>query len=111
LVTGSIPVAATYLFLGLIQGEAMSIKCKLDQVLSFYANNQWSPEVNENTVGDCLCDLAKQFPYLKTVMFAQDGKLNSYIAVHINGKDAYPDGLSKSVKDGDELSIIFSSGG
>jgi len=89
----------------------MSIKCKLDPVLSYYANNQQSAEVNGNTVGDCLGNLAKQFPNLKTVIFTQDGKLNSYIAVHINGEDAYPDGLSKPVKDDDELSIIFLSGG
>ena len=88
----------------------MSIKFKLDPVLSYYANNQQSPGANGNTVGDCLSQLAKQFPNLKKVIFAQDGKLNSFIAVYINGKDAYPDGLSKPVKDGDELSMILSAG-
>jgi adenylyltransferase/sulfurtransferase len=96
----------------LLSKEAgMSIKVKLDPVLSYYANNQQSAEVNGNTVGDCLDHLTKQFPNLKRVMYTEDGKLVSSIAVYINGKDAYPDGLSKTVKDGDELSIIFSSGG
>ena len=87
----------------------MSIKFKLDSALSYYANKQQSVEVNGNTLGDCLGNLAKQFPDLKTVMYTKGGKLASSIAVYINGKNAYPDGLSKPVKDGDELSI--SSGG
>ena len=88
----------------------MSMKFKLDPVLSHYINNQQTVEVNGNTVGECLDNLANQYPELKTVMYTEDGELASFIAVYINGNDAYPDGLSKPVKDDDELSIRFLSG-
>ncbi len=89
----------------------MSIKLNLPPDLSYYTNNQQLAEVNGNTVGDCLGNLAKQFPGLKTVIFAKDGKLNSFIAVYINGGDSQIEDLFRPVKDGDELSIVFPSGG
>ena len=89
----------------------MSIKLKLDPVLSYYTNNQQSVEVNGNIVGECLDHLTRQYPDLKTVIFDEDGKLNSFIAVFINGRDSQIEHLFRPVKDGDELSIVFSSGG
>ena len=89
----------------------MSIKLNLSSVLSYYINNQQSVEVNGNTVGDCLDNLANQYPELKKVIFTQDGKLADFIDVCINEKDAFSYGLSKPVKDGDELSIALPSGG
>ncbi|MFC2010356.1 MoaD/ThiS family protein [Chloroflexota bacterium] len=88
----------------------MSIKLKIQPVFSYYTNNQQSSEVNGNTVGECLDHLTKQYPDFKSVIYTEDGKIARFIGVHINGKDSYPDGLSKPVKDGDELSIIFSTG-
>jgi len=88
----------------------MSIKLNLPPVFSCFTNNQQVSEVNGNTVGECLDHLVKQYPDLKRVIYTEFGKVVSFIDVYINGKDAYPDGLSKPVKDGDELSIILSPG-
>ena len=88
----------------------MSIKLNLPSVLSYYTNNQQLPEVNGNTVGECLDHLTKQYPDLKRVMYTEDGKVASFFDVYINGQDASPDGLSRPVKDGDELSIILGGG-
>ena len=88
----------------------MSIKLNLPPVLSYYTNNQQLPEVNGNTVGECLDHLTKQYPDIKRVMYTEDGKVASFFDVYVNGKDAYPDGLSRPVKDGDELSIILGGG-
>ena len=89
----------------------MSIKCKLGPVLSYYTNNQESVEVNGKTAGECLDHLAKQFPSIKTVIFDEDGKLNSFIAVFVNGRDSQVEHLLRPVKDGDELGIVFLNGG
>ncbi len=89
----------------------MSIKVKLDPVLAYYANNQQSPEANGKTVGDCLDNLIQRFPELKRVTFTQDGKLAISIAIYLNGKVIQNDMMSKPVRDGDELSIVISSGG
>ncbi len=83
----------------------MSIKLKIDPVLSHYTNNQQSVQVSGNTVGECLGNLAKQFPDLKTVMYNEEGILDPTIFFYINGKFVGQE-LNKPVKDGDELYII-----
>lgn len=88
----------------------MSIKLKLQSVLSYYANYQQLSKVNGKTVGECLDHLTKRYPDLKRVMYDKDGKMARIIGVYINGEYAYSDELSKPVKDGDELSIILSTG-
>ena len=87
------------------------MKFKLDPLLSAYTNNQMSIEVRGNTVGECLSDLNHQFPDLDRVIFDKDGKLNSFIGVFMNGKDSLIEHLFRPVKNGDELSVVFSSGG
>ena len=89
----------------------MSIKCKLDSSLFYFTKSQQSVEVNGNTVGECLDHLTRQFPDLKTVIFDEDGKPNYFIAIFINGKDSQVEHLFRPVNGGDELSIVFLSGG
>jgi len=89
----------------------MTIKFQIDATLSQYTNNHRLSKVNGNTVGDCLNHLAEQFPGLKTVIFDNDGKLNSSIAVFMNGKFPRIEHLLRPVKDGDELTILLLSEG
>ncbi len=62
--------------------------------------------VNGNTVGDCLADLVRQFPWLKEALLDKDGKLHKYIEIFVNGKTTYPKELTESVEDGDEIQIL-----
>ncbi|MFC2011100.1 molybdopterin synthase sulfur carrier subunit [Chloroflexota bacterium] len=87
------------------------MECTLDSFLSQYANNQQLSEVNGNTVIDCLYHLTEQFPALKTVIFDEDGYLNGFITVFVNGEGSQLDYLLNPVRDGDELSIELSIGG
>ena len=50
-----------------------------------------------------------EFPNLK--LFDTDGELLAYLDVYVNGESAYPEGLKKPVKDGNELSVILMIGG
>ena len=68
-------------------------------------------EVNGNTVGECLKHLVKQFPGIEKELFDKNGKLDSSYDIYVNGESTYPERLAKSVKDGDELSIILIIGG
>lgn len=87
----------------------MSIKVKIDPLLSNYTNKQRLAEVKGNTVSECLKHLAEQFPGLKA--FTKDGKLlayqDCYLGVFVNGEIVYPKEPDKPVKDGDELSVIL----
>lgn len=88
----------------------MIIKLCLCQILSYYANNQPTVEVNGNTVRECLDDLVTRFPNLNKVieMGKTAGLVNIYIS---NNKGNAIEDLSQPVKDGDELNVAFSGGG
>ena len=64
-------------------------------------------EVSGNTVGECLNQLVTQFPGMKKQLFTKSGNLFDNIIISVNGISAYPEQLAKSVKDGDELKIVF----
>ena len=88
----------------------MTIKLCLCQILSYYANNQPTVEVNGNTVKECLDDLATKFPNLNKVIGIGKpvGVINIYVS---NNKGNAIEDLSQPVKDGDELNVAFSGGG
>ena len=89
----------------------MSIKIDITSYLQPFTNDTEVVEVNGSTVGGCLNHLIKQFPSIEKMLFDKNSKLHSYVAIFINGKDAYPEELAKPVKDGDELHILYIIGG
>ena len=89
----------------------MSITVKIPPPLYHYTSNQRSIEVTGNTIGDCLKQLIKVFPDVKPWLFDKKGKLHIYVDVQINKKSFYPEIMSKPVKNGDELQIVYLMGG
>ncbi len=89
----------------------MSIKIDIPLYLQPLTNDTEAVEVNGSTVGECLDHLAKQFPGMEKMLLAKNGELLSDVGIYVNGEDAYPDELAKSVKDGDELYILYIIGG
>lgn len=85
----------------------MSIKVNIHQNLQHLTNGQDVAEVNGNSIGQCLDHLVRQFPAIEKGLFDKQGKLLNYVDIYVNGESAYPEELAKSVKDGDELSIIL----
>ncbi len=64
-------------------------------------------EVEGSTVGDCLNHLFEQFPGMKEAVFDKQGRLLNVVEIFVNHQSAYPDELSKPIKDGDEIHIIL----
>ena len=89
----------------------MSIKINIHPSLQQYTNGQAVADVNGNTVGQCIDDLAGQFPDVKQGLFRKDGKLLNYIDIFVNLESSYPEELAKPVEDGDELHITLIIGG
>ena len=89
----------------------MGIKININPILYHYTNNQTIAEVNGNTVGKCLGDLVRQFPGIEKALFDKNGKLLNYVDIYVNGESAYPEELTKPVKDGDELHIVITVAG
>ncbi len=62
--------------------------------------------VEGNTVGECLNHLIKQFPGMEKALFAKKDKLLNVVEVFVNHATAYPNELTKPVKDGDEINLL-----
>ena len=85
----------------------MSVKVSIHKTHRHFTGDLETVEVNGQTVGDCLKDLAERFPGMGKVLFKPGGKLNPLIEIYLNMKSAYPDELMKPVKAGDEIYITL----
>ena len=85
----------------------MSAEIELSPIFARYSNNQLNIKVEGSTVGECLNDLLRQFPNLEKMLLNKEGKLQHAYDVYINGESAYPMEMTKPVKDGDKLNIVF----
>jgi len=84
----------------------LGIKINIHPVLFGATNDQEVVEVDGRTVEECLRNLAAKFPGLGRKLFDRDGrKLLGIFDIWVNGESAYPEELSKDVKEGDEIHI------
>ena len=84
----------------------MGVRINILPYVRHLTNGQTLVEGKGNTVGECLDNLTKQFPGIEAVLFDDNGELLNYIDVYINGESAYPENLTRLVKEGDELYIL-----
>jgi molybdopterin converting factor small subunit len=90
----------------------MAVKVVIPTPLRVYAGKQESVEVEAATVAQALAALTTQFADLKRHLFAEDGKLRSFVNVYLNDEDIrYLQRGETSVKAGDTISIVPSIAG
>jgi len=59
------------------------------------------------TIGEVLDDLVARFPVLREQLFTEDGELNRFVNVYLNGQDVrYLDGRGTPVGDRDEVRLL-----
>jgi molybdopterin synthase sulfur carrier subunit len=63
--------------------------------------------IGGGTVGECLEELARQYPKLRSRLFDENGELLKGLNIFINTEDAYPGALTRPVHDGDKIYIFF----
>ena len=85
----------------------MSVEVNLSPILHPYTGNRSTVTVDGGSVGECIGQLVERFPRLKGVIFDRTGKLNSNINIYLNEADAYPDPLSRTLRDGDKVNIVM----
>jgi molybdopterin synthase sulfur carrier subunit len=85
----------------------MSVKINILPYLQYLTGGKTVVEVAGSTVAQCLEDLTRQFPGVRTVLFDENGALLTYVDIYVNGESSYYDGLTKPVRGGDELHIIL----
>jgi sulfur-carrier protein len=60
-----------------------------------------------STIGEVLDQLVGTFPSLRDQLFTEDGELNRFVNVYVNGQDVrYLDGLATAVVDRDEVRLL-----
>ncbi len=89
----------------------MGINIKIPSYLQPYTEDSEVVEVNGGTVKECLDHLVKQYPDMKKMLFAKEGKLLDYVSIYVDGEFTYTDELARPVKDVDELQIVYVIGG
>ena len=87
------------------------IKINIPSYMRPFTNNMEVVEVSGSTVGKCLNHLVKRFPGIKGQLFSKNGDLFENVIISVNGESAYPEQLTKPVKEGDELNILLIIGG
>ncbi len=89
----------------------MKVKIIMPSYLQSFTGGQAAVEVEGNTVGECINDLVKQFPGMEKMLFTGNRRLLPYVSIYLNGEDAYPDEMGRTVKAGDEFYLLYLIGG
>ena len=80
---------------------------RIPPVLRAQAGNQKKVEVTGATVGEALESLLEQFPGLREQIFTEDGTLNRFVNVYVNGRDVrYEQELATPVGENDEVILL-----
>ena len=85
----------------------MGVRMEVPPFLLHLTNGLRVAEVNGTTVGECLKDLVKQFSGAGKLLFDKDGKLLGHIDLFLNGASTFPEELTKPVRDGDTISMLY----
>ena len=90
----------------------MSVKVIIPTPLRAYAGKQDSVELQASTVGEALTTLITRFQDLKRHLYADDGRLRSFVNVYVNDEDIrYLQKDATPLKQGDTVGIIPSIAG
>jgi MoaD family protein len=80
---------------------------RIPPVLRAQAGDQKKVEVTGATVGAALESLLDQYPGLREQIFTEDGSLNRFVNVYVNGRDVrYEQELATPLGESDEIILL-----
>jgi len=80
---------------------------KIPSVLRANVGGARELEVGGSTVGEVIDGLIAQFPVLRDQLLTDDGELNRFVNVYVNGQDVrYLSGKETAVADRDEIRLL-----
>ena len=80
---------------------------KIPTVLRPQVGGNKEVELTGATVGEVVDALVAQYPSLRGQLLTDDGTLNRFVNVYVNGQDVrYLDGLSTPLSEADELRLL-----
>jgi molybdopterin converting factor small subunit len=84
----------------------MPVKIHIHITHRQFTNGLEVVDAEGTTVGECLNHLIKQYPGMEKALFSKKDKLLNVVEVFVNHAAAYPNELTKHVKDGDEINLL-----
>jgi molybdopterin synthase sulfur carrier subunit len=80
---------------------------KIPTVLRPQVGGNKEVELTGTTVGEVVDALTAAYPSLKSQLLTEDGELNRFVNVYVNGQDVrYLDGLATAVAERDEVRLL-----
>ena len=80
---------------------------RIPQVLRAAAGGNKQLELDGASVGDLVQSLVTEYPSLRGQLLTDDGELNRFVNVYVNGQDVrYLDGLATPVGERDEVRLL-----
>jgi molybdopterin synthase sulfur carrier subunit len=80
---------------------------KIPTVLRPQVGGNKEVELGGATVGDLVTALTDQYPSLRSQLLTDEGSLNRFVNVYVNGQDVrYLDGLATAVGERDEVRLL-----
>jgi len=90
----------------------MPVKVIIPTPLRPYAGKRDAVEYDAKTVGEALASLTTQFSELRKHLYADDGRLRSFVNVYVNDEDIrYLQKEATPIREGDTISIVPSIAG
>jgi MoaD family protein len=90
----------------------MAIKIMIPTPLRAYAGKKDTVELQAGTVGEALAALTSQYADLRKHLYAEDGRLRSFVNVYVNDEDVrYLQKDKTPLNEGDTISIVPSIAG
>jgi adenylyltransferase/sulfurtransferase len=110
---GDMTVHVTYKLNPLLSlPHLLYMKIQIPTPLRQYAGKQATVEVIAGSVSEALSGLISKHPELKRHLYAEDGKLRSFVNVYVNDEDVrYLQKEATAVNDSDIISIVPSIAG
>ena len=85
----------------------MSVMVRIPNPLRKLTNEQDKISVEGSTLQEIIDALESKYPGIKIRLCEDTGELRNFVNVYINGEDSrFLEGLSTTIKAGDEISIV-----
>ena len=90
----------------------MSVTIHIHKTHRHHTGGNAVVDTKGTTVGECIADLTDQYPTIESELFEDIGRIKRTIEIYLNMESAYPDELTRPVKNGDEIHLtILLAGG
>ena len=85
----------------------MTVRVVLPPLFSKMIGDEDRVEVRGKSVGECLVDLGRHYPVLKTELFESGGGLKAWVEIYVNNHSTYPQEVAYPVQDDDEIWVVL----